>query len=69
MTESLRNHGDHGGATAVFVVQAPQWHRAFGVTGVVGAYCGGTAEHVKRFPRATAKVRGVDSFRRCYGDQ
>ena len=35
MTESLRNHGDHGGATAVYVVQAPQWHRAFGVTGVV----------------------------------
>ena len=21
------NHGDHGGATAVYVVQAPQWHR------------------------------------------
>ena len=33
--EPLRNHGDHGGATAVYVVQAPQWHRAFGVTGVV----------------------------------
>ena len=29
------NHGDHGGATAVYAVQAPQWHRAFGVTGVV----------------------------------
>ena len=26
-------HGDHGGATAVYVVHAPQWHRAFGVTG------------------------------------
>ena len=26
---------EHGGATAVYVVQAPQWHRAFGVTGVV----------------------------------
>ena len=25
MTESLRNHGDHDGATAVYVVQAPQW--------------------------------------------
>ena len=35
MTESLRNHGDHGGATVLSVVQAPQWHRAFGVTGVV----------------------------------
>ena len=33
MTEPLRNYGDHGGATAVYVVQAPQWHRAFGVTG------------------------------------
>ena len=31
----MRNHSDHGGATAVYVVQAPQWHRAFGVTGVV----------------------------------
>ena len=34
MTEPLRNHGDHGGATAVNAVQAPQWHRTFGVTGV-----------------------------------
>ena len=42
MTESLRNHGDHGGATAVYVVQAPQWHRAFGVTGVVLRRHGGT---------------------------
>ena len=24
MTEPLRNHGDHGGATAVYAVQAPQ---------------------------------------------
>ena len=31
MTEPLRNHGDHGGATAVCAVQAPQWHRASGV--------------------------------------
>ena len=37
MTESLRNHGDHGGATAVYVAQAPQWHRAFGVTGALPA--------------------------------
>ena len=28
MTEPLRNHGDHGGATAVNAVQAPRWHRA-----------------------------------------
>ena len=33
MTEPLRNHGDHGGATAVYAVQAPQWHRASGVRG------------------------------------
>ena len=26
-------------------------------------------EYVKSFRRATAKVRGFDSFRRCYGDQ
>ena len=35
MTEPMRNYGDHGGATAVCVVQAPQWHRAFGVTGAL----------------------------------
>ena len=35
MTEPLRNHGDNGSVTAVYVVQAPRWHRAFGVTGVV----------------------------------
>ena len=32
MTEPLRNHGDHGGATAVYAVQAAQWYRASGVT-------------------------------------
>ena len=37
MTEPLRNYGDHGGATAVYVVQAPQWHRAFGVTGALAS--------------------------------
>ena len=36
MTEPLRNHGDHGGATAVYAIQALQWHRASGVTGVLG---------------------------------
>ena len=35
MTEPLQNHGDHGGAIAVYAVQAPQWHRASGVTGVL----------------------------------
>ena len=35
-------HGDHGRATAVYVVQAPQWHRAVGVTGVVLRRHGGT---------------------------
>ena len=30
MTEPLRNHSDHGGATAIYAVQAPQWHRASG---------------------------------------
>ena len=33
MTEPLLNHDDHGGVTAVYV-QAPQWHRASGVTGI-----------------------------------
>ena len=35
MAVSLRNHGDHGGATAVYAVQAPQWYRVSGVTGVL----------------------------------
>ena len=34
----------------------PRWH------------CG-SFEHVQSFRLATAKVRGFDSFRRCYGDQ
>ena len=38
MTEPLRNHGDHGGGTAVYAVQAPQWHRASGVTGVLNVF-------------------------------
>ena len=33
MTQPLRNHGDHGGATAIYVVQSSQLHRAYGVTG------------------------------------
>ena len=35
MAVSLRNHGDNGGATAVYAVQAPQWYRASGGTGVI----------------------------------
>ena len=35
MAVSLRNHGDNGGATAVYAVQAPQWYPASGVTGVL----------------------------------
>ena len=35
MAVSLRNHGDNGGATEVYAVQAPQWYRASGVTGVL----------------------------------
>ena len=34
MMEPLRNHGDHSGVTAIYVVEAPQWHRAFGITRV-----------------------------------
>ena len=44
MTEPLRNYGDHGGATAVYVVQAPQWHRAFGVTGALRRSRAGSTE-------------------------
>ena len=39
MAVSLRNHGDNGGATAVYAVQAPQWYRASGVTGVLVHIC------------------------------
>ena len=37
MAVSLRNHGDNGGAIAVYAVQAPQWYRASGVTGVLSS--------------------------------
>ena len=43
MTEPLWNHGDHGGATAVYAVQAQQWHRASGVTGVLDNVNGNVA--------------------------
>ena len=38
MAVSLRHHGDNGGATAVYAVQAPQWYRASGVTGVLETF-------------------------------
>ena len=40
MREPLRNHGDRGGATAVYAVQAPQCQRASGVSGVLGKLVG-----------------------------
>ena len=46
MAEPLRNHCDHGGATAVYAAQAPQWHRASGVTGVVLRRHGGTCSKI-----------------------
>ena len=52
--EPLRNHGDHGGATAVYVVQAPQWHRSYCVTGVV-ATCSAAAKTVIR-PKTTSHI-------------
>ena len=68
--------GGDGGATAVLV---------YGTTAVMAvprrSHCGlaqpavalrwhcGSFEHVQSFRSATAKVRGFDSFPRCYGDQ
>ena len=60
MAVSLRNHGDNGGATAVYAVQAPQWYRASGVTGVLpqisrlgaGMKRSATGLIVKRFDRS-----------------
>ena len=52
MTEPLRHHGDHGSATAVYAVQAVQWHRASGVTGVVMRKHGGTCS---TFPQCHRK--------------
>ena len=48
MKEPQRKHGDHGGATAFYAVQTPQWHRASGVTGVEGS----------RFWQLSAVLRG-----------
>ena len=51
MTEPLRNYGDNGGATTVYVVQAPQWHRAFGVTGALHRRPGATAVLARHKPQ------------------
>ena len=64
----LRGHGGDGGATAVLV----RCHGGHG--GSAATHCGltqsrGCFEHVQSFRRATANVRGFDTFRRCYGDQ
>ena len=50
MAVSLRNHGDNGGATAVYAVQAPQWYRASGVTGVLQKPRSGATVCVHRKP-------------------
>ena len=61
----VRCNGGHGGAAGTPLRchvdptadwPNPRWH------------CG-RFEHVQSFRRATTKVRGFDSFRRCYGDQ
>ena len=74
MTEPLWNHGDHGGATAVYAVQAPQWHRDSGVTGVwkrMQSYLvtgvnrpafGGTVPHFHQMSRGPAKSADVPHF-------
>ena len=67
----LRGHGGDRGATAVLV-------RCPAVMAVPRRpHCGLAQpemalrkfEHVQSFRRATANVRGFDSFPRCYGDQ
>ena len=64
----LRGHGDGGGATAVLV----RCHGGHGDSAATPQRIGparGCFEHVHIFRRATANVRGFDSFRRCYCDQ
>ena len=68
----LQGHGGDGGATVALV----RCHGGHGSAAVTPLRIGPTPdrhcrsfEHIKSFRRATAKVRGFDSFRRCYGDQ
>ena len=56
MTEPLWNHSDHGGATAVYAVQAPQWHRASGVTGVLETFLGLKKNFGKNFTHQTLEL-------------
>ena len=59
-------HGGDGGATAV-LVRCYGGHGGAAATPLrIGPICSATAEVLRR---ATAKVRGFDSFPRCYGDQ
>ena len=69
----LRGHGGDRGATAV-LVRCHGGHGGVAATPLrIDPTPGGTAEvmneHIQSFCRATAKVHGFDSFRRCYGDQ
>ena len=68
----LRGHGGDGGATAV-LVRCHGGHGGAAATPLrIRPTRDDTAEvlnMLKKFRRATAKVRGFDSFRRCYGDQ
>ena len=66
-----RGHGGDVGATAV-LVRCHGGHGGAVATPLrIGPTRDDTAEvlNVKSFRRATAKVRGFDSFWRCYGDQ
>ena len=63
-----RGHGGDGGATAV-LVRCHGGHGGAAATPLrIGPTRDDTAE-VLNMLKATAKVRGFDSFRRCYGDQ
>ena len=69
----LQGHGGDGGATAV-LVRCRGGHGGAAATSLrIGPTRGGIAEvlnnYVQSFRRVTAKVRGFDSYRRCYGDQ
>ena len=54
----VRCHGGHGGAAATPLRISPTRDDTAEVLNML-----------KNFHRATAKVRGFDSFQRCYGDQ
>ena len=70
----LPGHGGDGRATAI-LERCHGGHGGHGGTAATllrtGPTSGGTSEvwNMLSVRRATAKVRGSDSFRRCYGDQ